>query len=64
MTTPAPHPVNARRRSDDSSSGLLQGTLDLLILRTLETASRHGYGVAKRLREASDEVILVEEGSL
>ena len=43
---------------------LLQGTLDLLVLRVLRNGANHGYGIAKRLREASDEVILVEEGTL
>lgn len=43
---------------------LLQGTLDLLVLRVLQTGPNHGYGIARRLRERSDEVILVEEGTL
>jgi len=43
---------------------LLQGTLDLLILRTLAHGSNHGYGIAKRIRETSQAVILVEEGTL
>ncbi|MFO0872739.1 MAG: PadR family transcriptional regulator [Phycisphaerales bacterium] len=45
-------------------AAILQGTLDLLILRTLAAGANHGYGIAKRLRETSDEVILVEEGTL
>lgn len=45
-------------------AAILQGTLDLLILRTLSAGANHGYGIAKRLRETSDEVILVEEGTL
>ena len=44
--------------------GLLQGSLDLLILRALEVGPRHGYGVAKHLREVSQEFLQVEEGSL
>lgn len=43
---------------------ILQGTLDLLVLRVLRNGPNHGYGIAKRLREASEEVILVEEGTL
>jgi len=43
---------------------ILQGTLELLILRVLNAGPNHGYGIAKRLRESSGEVILVEEGSL
>ena len=43
---------------------LLQGTLDLLILRTLTAGSRHGYQIAKAIRTASEEVLQVEEGAL
>ena len=43
---------------------LLQGTLDLLILRTLRLGPAHGHGIAKAIRQSSDEVLLVEEGSL
>jgi len=43
---------------------LLQGTLDLLILKTLSTGPMHGYGIAGRIRQLSDEVLRIEEGSL
>jgi PadR family transcriptional regulator, regulatory protein PadR len=43
---------------------LLQGTLDLLILRSLTTSANHGYGIATRLHQLSDDVLRVEEGSL
>jgi len=43
---------------------LLQGTLDLLILKTLGDRPLHGYKIAQRIRELSDEVLRVEEGSL
>jgi PadR family transcriptional regulator, regulatory protein PadR len=43
---------------------LLQGSLDLLILRALEGGPRHGYSVAKHLRDVSQEFLQVEEGSL
>jgi PadR family transcriptional regulator PadR len=43
---------------------LLPGTLDLLILRTLATGPKHGYGIAERLRQVSDEVLQVGESSL
>ncbi len=46
------------------SSGLLQGTLDLLVLRSLQAEPRHGYGVIRWLREASDEELDIEEGAL
>lgn len=43
---------------------LLPGTLDLLILRALAAGPMHGYGVAQRLKQASDEVFQVGESSL
>lgn len=43
---------------------LLQGTLDMLILKTLELGPRHGYSIAERIEQVSDEILLVEEGSL
>ena len=43
---------------------LLQGTLDLLILRTLQWGPQHGHGVGVALRASSDEVLNVDHGSL
>src|SRR6188508_3782022 len=43
---------------------LLQGTLDLLILKSLGTGPNHGYGIATRIHQLSDDVLKVEEGSL
>ena len=43
---------------------LLQGTLDLLILTTLLGAPRHGYQIAREIKESSREVLQVEEGAL
>jgi transcriptional regulator len=43
---------------------LLQGTLDLLILRTLQLGPRHGWSIAKRIQEMSREVLRVNQGSL
>ena len=43
---------------------LLQGTLDLLILQTLVWGPRHGQGVARAIQESSEEVLLVDHGSL
>lgn len=43
---------------------LLQGTLDLLILKTLARSEMHGYAIAERILEISDEVLQVEEGAL
>lgn len=43
---------------------LLQGTLDLLILRTLIFGSQHGQGIARAIQQISDEELLVEHGAL
>ena len=43
---------------------LLQGTLDLLVLKILAGGPNHGYGIAMRIHELSDDVLKVEEGSL
>jgi len=43
---------------------LLQGTLDMLILKTLSLGPLHGYGVIQRIRQMSDEMLKVEQGSL
>jgi len=43
---------------------LLPGTLDMLILKTLTRDVMHGYGIAEHIRQMSDEVLKVEEGSL
>jgi len=43
---------------------LLQGTLDLLILKTLGGGAMHGYAIAQRIQQRSEDVLVVEEGSL
>jgi PadR family transcriptional regulator PadR len=43
---------------------VLQGTLDLLILRTLSWGSTHGYGIARWIQQVTDDVLKIEEGSL
>jgi transcriptional regulator len=48
----------------DEPPDLLPGTLDLLVLRTLQRGTMHGYGIAQHLRTASDEVVQVGESSL
>jgi transcriptional regulator len=42
----------------------MPGTLDLLILQTLKRAPLHGYGIAQSIKQLSDDVLTVEEGSL
>ena len=46
------------------SQNLLQGTLDLLILHALRAGALHGYAIAQAIHLLSDEVLVVEEGSL
>jgi PadR family transcriptional regulator PadR len=46
------------------SSDLIQGTLDLLVLRTLAREPIHGWGIAKRIEQLSDDVLSVGQGSL
>jgi len=46
------------------SSDLLQGTLDLLILKTLQLGPMHGWGISQRLQQTSDDVLQVQQGSL
>lgn len=43
---------------------LLQGTLDMLILKALSTGAMHGYGVGHRIEQMAEEMLKVEEGSL
>lgn len=51
-------------RDDDDRLTLLQGTLDVLILRTLVFGPQHGQGIARAIQETSDDVLLVDHGSL
>lgn len=43
---------------------LMPGTLEMLVLKTLTRAPLHGYGIAQYIRQVSDDVLQVEEGSL
>ncbi len=43
---------------------LLQGTLDLLILRTLQTGAKHGWAISERIQQISQDVLHVNQGSL
>ncbi len=51
-------------RRDRDRLELLQGTLDLLILRTLRFGPAHGHAIAKAIQRGSDDVLQVEQGSL
>jgi PadR family transcriptional regulator, regulatory protein PadR len=48
----------------DAKSELLQGTLDMLILKTLAIEPMHGYGIAVRIQQISKDVLRVNQGSL
>ncbi|HEY7671049.1 MAG TPA: PadR family transcriptional regulator [Gammaproteobacteria bacterium] len=48
----------------EPNTDLIQGTLDMLILRTLSVASMHGYGIARRIEQISRGVFKVNPGSL
>jgi transcriptional regulator len=49
---------------DDDRLALLQGTLDLLILRILLSGARHGQGIARAIQRGSRDALLIEHGSL
>ena len=52
------------RRRHENSIELLQGTLDLLILETLQWGPRHGYGIATAIRAHSGDLLDIDTGSL
>ncbi|MEE8129338.1 MAG: PadR family transcriptional regulator [Vicinamibacterales bacterium] len=54
--------MSTKERQDHIA--LLQGTLDLLILRTLRLGQAHGHAIAKSIERGSDDVLQVEQGSL
>lgn len=51
-------------REEKNRVALLQGTLDLLILRTLVFGAQHGQGIARAIQEQSGDVLLVDHGAL
>jgi transcriptional regulator len=52
------------KEKDRTEGSLVQGTLDMLILKTLSRGPMHGYGISQSIQQISDEVLRVEEGSL
>jgi transcriptional regulator len=48
----------------DTNTDVIQGTLDMIILKTLSLGELHGYGIAKRIEEITDNVFKVNPGSL
>src|SRR5437588_1157853 len=51
-------------RVSKSKADLLQGTLDMMILKALSLGALHGYGIIQRIHQMSDEMLQVEQGSL
>jgi PadR family transcriptional regulator, regulatory protein PadR len=49
---------------EKDQTDLLQGTLDLLILKTLANGSMHGFGISQRIQQVSKEILQVQQGSL
>jgi len=56
--------MSIRKRADREYAAHLQGTLDLLILRTLIFGARHGQGIARAIQAQSGDVLIVDHGSL
>jgi len=54
----------ATQKDEQERVALLQGTLDLLILRTLLFGSQHGQGIARAIQQQSEDILLVDHGSL
>ena len=52
------------RKRDNEAVALLQGTLDLLILRTLLFGAQHGQGIARAIQQQAEQELLVDHGSL
>jgi transcriptional regulator len=48
----------------NSSTELLHGTLDTVVLKTLTGGRRHGYGIARAIEDATEGVVTIEDGSL
>jgi transcriptional regulator len=53
-----------RKKQTPGPGELVQGTLDMLVLKVLSLEAMHGWGIAQRIRQVSGDVLRVEEGSL
>jgi transcriptional regulator len=61
------HEETTRRNAEETRSArldLLQGTLDMLILKTLALGPMHGWGISQRIQQISEDVLRVNQGSL
>lgn len=58
-----PKNMPKRKRQQDRIE-LMQGTLDMLVLRTLQWGPQHGHGIGQAIRSSSDEALQIEHGSL
>lgn len=56
--------MKTRNQTGTEQLALLQGTLDVLILRTLVFGPQHGQGIARAIQQSSDDVLLVDHGAL
>src|SRR5215216_4572053 len=56
--------MKTRSSGDEEQLALVQGTLDVLILRTLVFGPQHGQGIARAIQQTSDDVLLVDHGAL
>ena len=56
--------VEVRLETVKSKADLLQGTLDMLILKTLALGPQHGWGISQRIQQITEEVLQVNQGSL
>src|SRR6202008_1415230 len=63
-TDPRYHTFSREFDVTKDKADLLQGTLDMLILKALSLGELHGYGIIQRIRQLSDEMLHVEQGSL
>src|SRR6266571_1271772 len=52
------------KHADQQRLELLQGTLDMMILRTLQWGTQHGHGIGQAIRASSEDVLRIERGSL